>query len=81
MELNASYVIFYPLSPNYCLEISPFLKGTSLNICSLTMEIKYEQASIGLIEFINRGVLYTCNNVLVSNNLGNFGTLRKGGET
>jgi hypothetical protein len=69
MELNPSSIIFYPLSPKYCLEISPFVKGTPLEICSSTMEIKYEQVSLRLIEFKNRGVLYTCNNVLISNSL------------
>lgn len=68
MELNAQSIIFYPLSPKYCLEISPFIMGTPLDICALTMEIKYEQASPELIEFINMGVLHTCNKVLVSNN-------------
>lgn len=68
MEMNAHSIIFYPLSPKYCLEITPFLPGTPLNICSLSMEIKYEQASPELIVFINKGVLYTCNKILVSNN-------------
>lgn len=68
MELNAQSIIFYPLSPKYCLEISPFVMGTPLDICALTMDIKYEQASPELIEFINKGVLHTCNKVLVSNN-------------
>jgi len=68
MEMNASSIIFYPLSPKYCLEITPFTQGTPLNICALTMEIKYEKASPELIEFINKGVLHTCNKVLVSDN-------------
>lgn len=68
MEMNAHSIIFYPLSPKYCLQVSPFQQGTPLDICALTMEIKYEQASPELIEFINQGVFYTCNKILVSNN-------------
>lgn len=68
MELKSNSIIYYPLSPKYCLEITPFTLETPLNICALTMEIKYEQASSELIEFINKGVLYTCNKVLISNN-------------
>lgn len=68
MELNASSIIFYPLSPKYCLEITPFRMGTPLDICALTMEIKYEQASPQLLEFINKGVLYTYSKLVISNN-------------
>jgi hypothetical protein len=68
MEMNARSVIFYPLSPKYCLEVSPFFTETPLDVCALTMEIKYEQAPIELIDFINNGIFYTCNKVLVSNN-------------
>lgn len=68
MELNANSIIFYPLSPQYCLEITPYRMGTPLNICALTMEIKYEQASMELIEYINKGICFTCNNLVIANN-------------
>ncbi len=67
LEMNAHSIIFYPLSPKYCLEITPVLDGTPVNMNALTMVIKYEQASDELIRFINNGVLYTSNNILVSN--------------
>jgi len=68
MELNANSTILYPLSPKYCLEISPFSMGTALDICALTMEIKFEQVSPVIIEYINKGVLYTRHKLIVSNN-------------
>jgi hypothetical protein len=68
MEMNSSSIILYPLSPKYCLEISPFKMGTPLNICALTMDIKFEQASPQMIEYINKGVLHTCSKLIVSNN-------------
>lgn len=68
MEMNSSSIILYPLSPKYCLEISPFKIETSLDICALTMDIKFEQASPQMIEFINKGVLHTCSKLIVSNN-------------
>lgn len=68
MVLNAHSIIFYPLSPQYCLEITPFVRGTPLNTCAMNMEIKYEQAPHELIAFINKGIHYTCNKVLISNN-------------
>lgn len=68
MEINLNSIIYFPISPKYCLEFSPFKSGTSLDICGLNMKIIYEQASLGLIEFINKGVLYTCSKVVISNN-------------
>ena len=68
MELNSSSIILYPLSPKYCLEITPFRMGTPLDICALTMEVKFEQVPTEIIEYINKGVLYTCNKLIVSNN-------------
>ncbi len=66
MEMNADSMIFYPLSPSYCLEVAPFVKGTALNVCAMEMEIKYEQAEPELIDFINEGVKYTCSKVVIS---------------
>jgi hypothetical protein len=68
MEMNPRSIILYPLSPKYCLEISPFQKGTPENVSALTMDIKFEQASPQLIEYINKGVLYTRSKLIVSNN-------------
>jgi hypothetical protein len=68
MEMSAHSIIFYPLSPKYCLEITPFSAATPLETCAMTMEIKYEKASIKLIDFINKGVFHTCNKVLISRN-------------
>lgn len=68
MEMNSASMIFFPLSPKYCLEISPFQQGTPLDICGLTMNIKFEEASISDVMFINKGVFYTCCNLIISNN-------------
>lgn len=68
MEMNSDSIILYPLSPNYCLEISPFEMGTPLDICALIMEIKFEQASPQMIEYINKGVFYTRSRLIISNN-------------
>jgi hypothetical protein len=68
MEINLNSIIYFSITPKYCLELSPFKSGTSLDICGLNMEIVYEQASLQLIEYINKGILYTCSKVVVSNN-------------
>lgn len=68
MEMNAQSIIYFPFSPKYCLEVSPFYAGTPLNVSALTMEIEYEQASLELIKFVNNGVFHTCNKVLISDN-------------
>ena len=68
MEINLNSIIYFPITPKYCLQLSPFKSGTSLDICGLNMEIIYEQASLQLIEYINKGVLHTCSKVIVSNN-------------
>lgn len=68
MEMNSSSIILYPLSPKYCLEITPFRMGTPTDICALTMEVKFVQISPVIIEYINKGVLYTRNKLIVSNN-------------
>jgi hypothetical protein len=67
MELNSSSIIFYVLTPKYCIEITPFTEGTPLTLCALNMNIKYEQASATLIDFINRGVFYSRYKLLISN--------------
>ena len=69
LELNTDSVILFPLSPKYCLEITPFKVGTLLDTCALTMNIKFEQASLEYIDYINRGVFYTRSNLVVSNRI------------
>jgi len=67
MELNGSSIIFYVLTPKYCIEITPFQEGTPLTICALNMEIKFEQASPELIHYINKGVFHSRYKLLISN--------------
>ena len=67
MEMNSQSMIFYVLSPNYCLEITPFVKGTSLTKCALNMEIEYHEAPLELVEFINKGVFYSKYKLIISN--------------
>jgi len=67
MELNGESMIFYVLSPKYCLFITPFKKGTSLDVCALNMKIEYENASFETIDYINRGVFTTSINLVISN--------------
>ncbi|MBS1776879.1 MAG: DUF4238 domain-containing protein [Bacteroidetes bacterium] len=68
IELNANSFIFFPLSPKYCLEISPFFVGTPLEISALNMKIEYEQADLEVVDYINRGIFFTKTKILVSNN-------------
>ena len=68
LEMNSSSIILYPLSPKYCLEITPFETRTPLDICAMTVNIVYEKVSNQTIEFINKGILYTCNKLIISNN-------------
>ncbi|MVN76445.1 DUF4238 domain-containing protein [Hymenobacter sp. HMF4947] len=67
-ELNAKGVMFFPLSPKYCLEISPFTEGTPLEVNALTMHIPYTEASLTYIDYINKGVFYTRDRFVISNN-------------
>lgn len=67
MELNGNSIIFFVLTPKYCIEITPFTEGTPLTVCALNMNIKFEYASPTLIEFINRGVFYSKHKLLISN--------------
>lgn len=67
MELNASSIIYYVLSPEYCLEIKPFTKDSPLEELAINMEIKYEQASPQQIQYINEGVFYTRYKLIISN--------------
>ncbi len=67
MEMNGNSIIFYVLTPKYCIEITPFTEETPLGICALNMNIKFEQASPALIDFINMGVFYSRYKLLISN--------------
>ena len=68
MELNAHSIVFFPLSPKYCLEISPFEAGTPLEISALSMSIKYEEVPVAYVDYINRGVFSTKHRIVVANN-------------
>ncbi|MEO6721910.1 MAG: DUF4238 domain-containing protein [Ferruginibacter sp.] len=70
MELNGNSIILYVLTPKYCLEITPFQEGTPLDICALNMKIKFEQASLELIDYINQGVFYSRYKLIISNSKG-----------
>ncbi|MGI4872277.1 MAG: DUF4238 domain-containing protein [Janthinobacterium lividum] len=68
MEMNAGSIIYYPLSPKYCLEITPFVEGTPLDVSGATMEIKFEQASLPYMDYINSGVFHTRHHLVIANN-------------
>lgn len=67
-ELNAHSFVYFVLSPTYCLQISPFMQGTSLETNLFNMEIPYLQATHQGVDFINMGVYYTRRNLIISNN-------------
>lgn len=64
MQMNPESIVYYPLSPKYCLEIKPY--DESILASNKEQIVKYEQASFELIEYINKGTLFTTNKVLVS---------------
>ncbi len=78
IELNASSIIYYVLTPKYCIEISPFEEGTPLTICALNMEIKFEQATPELVDYINQGVFYSLYKLIISNSKKMLDTCIKG---
>jgi hypothetical protein len=67
MSIHPMFAIFFPLSPKYCLEITP---NTSkiLNYNALTDIIYYEDASWQKMDFINQGVLRTARKIVISDN-------------
>ena len=67
IELNSSSIIFYVLTPKYCLHITPFVAGTPLEVCALNMNIEFSQASPDLIDYINKGVFYSRYKLIISN--------------
>ena len=68
MELNGRSIIYFVLSPQYCLEIRPFFQGTPLDLCAMNMDIRYEQADLEYINYINEGVFHTRYKLLISSN-------------
>ena len=68
MEMNAGSIIYYPLSPKYCLEITPFSAGTPPEINAANMEILFEQASVRYVDYINSGVFHTRHHLIIANN-------------
>lgn len=67
MELNLNSIIYYVLSPKYCLEIAPFEECSSLDLCALNMEVNFVQATTNDIEYVNMGVFYSRYKLLISN--------------
>ena len=67
IEEDVDSVLFYVLSPKYCLQIGPFDKGTPLNACAMNIVIPYKLAVPRQINWINMGVALTCQKLLVSN--------------
>ena len=64
--LKVDSVIFFPLSPKYCLVIDPFESGTDVSINALDVPIEYEQAEDKLIDFINIRTFATRDKLIIS---------------
>jgi hypothetical protein len=67
-ELNSDGVMFFPLSPKYCLEITPFTAGTPVEFSAVTMDIKFKEVDLQYVDFINEGVFRTRDRLVISNN-------------
>ena len=67
MEMNAGSHIYFPLSPKYCLEMVPFTEAPPVDAYGMTMDIKFEQAPLEYIAFINKGIFHTCYKLIISN--------------
>ncbi len=50
---NHAATNYYPLSPKYCLMISPFWQGTPLDLCYWNIKIRYVKTNDRHIDFIN----------------------------
>lgn len=68
MEMNQKLIIYFPLSPKYCLEFKPFEKECANNLSGLSMEVEYIQATPKLIHYINTGIFQTRNKLIIANN-------------
>jgi len=66
-ELNSQSYVYFILSPTYCLEISPFIEGTPFETNLFNMNIPYLNATHQGVDFINQGVHYTRNKLMISN--------------
>jgi hypothetical protein len=67
-ELNSNGIMYFPLSPKYCLEITPFQMGTPAEISAATMDIKFETVALEYVDLINEGVFYTRDRLVISSN-------------
>jgi hypothetical protein len=67
-ELNSQSQIYFVMSPEYCLEIVPFVVGTPLyeNLWNTTPE--YEVITPLGVGIINKGIIMTADRFLISNN-------------
>lgn len=66
-EINANSFCYFVLSPNYCIEFSPFFIGDPLEMNGINMEIKYEFSSLIEYDFIQRGIFETRYKLIISN--------------
>ena len=69
ISVDANSLIYYVLSSKYCIEISYFEKGTPLDRCAMNMDIKFEKASVWLLDLINKGTFYTSVSILFSSDI------------
>ncbi len=60
--------IFFPISPNYCLRISPYLEGTEYNLNLQNQVIKFKDVDNEIIDMINKITVITKTNYLIANN-------------
>ena len=67
MELNSDSIILFPLSPKYCLELTPFEDGAPRPEPGF-IDVQFAQASPYGIAFINEGVYRTRSRLIISNN-------------
>ncbi len=65
MELNEDSEIFYVLTPKYCLHLIPEIED--LTNAKKNILFGYENATINMVDYINRGVLHTKLNLVISN--------------
>lgn len=66
-ECNEKSVLYYVLSPKYCLEIKPLNSKTNY-VKEKGIEIRFPIASPKLIDYINYGTYKTIHKLLISNN-------------
>ena len=64
---NANATNYYPLSPEYCLMISPFWEGTPLHLNFSNLKIRYIETNENHIDFINTTTYSLMRKYCVSN--------------